>query len=135
MFKKGSLFYSIFNNKCPRCQEGDVYEDANPFHLKNLFKMHKTCSVCGLKYEKEPSFFHGAMYVSYAMTVAIFVAVFIICRLLGLNLVISFIVITITILLLMPVTFKLSRLIYMNFFESYDKKYASKKKLNKNDSN
>lgn len=132
MFKKGSLFYSIFNNKCPRCQEGDVYVDANPYHFKNLFKMHKTCDVCGLKYEKEPSFFHGAMYVSYAMTVAIFVTVFVICQLLGLNMIVSFIAVIITIILMMPVTFKLSRLIYMNFFESYDEKYAKKNKASSN---
>ncbi len=135
MFKKGTFLYSVFNNKCPRCQEGDVYEDANPFHLKNLFKMHKTCDVCGLKYEKEPSFFHGAMYVSYGMTVAIFVTIFVICQLLGLNMIVSFIAVIISILVLMPVTFKLSRLIYMNFFESYDEKYVKKNKINKNDSN
>jgi len=124
MFKKGTLLYSIFNNKCPRCHEGDVYVDPNPYHLKNLFKMHKTCSVCGLKYEKEPSFFHGAMYVSYGLTVALFVAVFLISQILGLNMVVSFIAVIITLILMMPITFKLSRLIYMNFFESYDPKYA-----------
>ncbi len=134
MFKKGSFLYSVFNNKCPRCQEGDVYEEGNPYYLKKLFKMHKTCSVCGLKYEKEPSFFHGAMYVSYAMTVAVFVMVFIICQILGLDLVVSFIAVIVSIVVLMPVTFKLSRLIYMNFFESYDEKYAKKKEIsNQND--
>ncbi len=132
MFKKGSLLYSVFKNKCPRCQEGDVYEDGNPYHLSKLFKMHKKCDVCGLKYEMEPSFFHGAMYVSYAMTVALFVTVFVITWLIGLDMLTSFIAVLISIILLMPVTFKLSRIIYLNFFVSYDASY-SKKEINKND--
>lgn len=33
--------------------------------------MDETCKVCGLKYEVEPGFFWGAMYVSYALTVGI----------------------------------------------------------------
>jgi uncharacterized protein (DUF983 family) len=131
MFKKGTILHSIFNNKCPRCNEGDIYEDANPYNLKKLFKMHKHCNVCGLKYEKEPSFFHGAMYVSYGMTVAMFIIVFVISQLLGLNLIVSFIAVIATIVLMIPVTFKLSRLIYLNFFESYDSKFAQHK-TNKN---
>lgn len=44
----------------------------------NLFKatqMHKDCPVCGLHYEIEPGFFWGAMYISYAFSVAISVIV------------------------------------------------------------
>ncbi len=130
MFKKGNMLYSIFNNKCPRCHEGNFYEDGNPYHFKKLFDMHKTCSNCDLRYEMEPSFFHGAMYVSYALTVAIFITIFVICYLLGISLVPSAIIVLVAIILLMPVTFKLSRIIYMNFFYSYDEKY---KKSNKND--
>lgn len=32
--------------------------------------MNKTCDVCGLEFEIEPGFFWGAMYVSYAISVA-----------------------------------------------------------------
>ena len=31
-------------------------------------KMHETCSICNLRFEIEPGFFWGAMYVSYAIT-------------------------------------------------------------------
>ena len=40
--------------------------------------MNDYCSSCGLKYKIEPSFFYGAMYVSYGLTVAIGVAAFVI---------------------------------------------------------
>jgi hypothetical protein len=29
--------------------------------------MHQRCSVCDLKYEREPGYFLGAMYISYAL--------------------------------------------------------------------
>ena len=32
--------------------------------------MYKTCQNCGYKFEREPGFFFGAMYVSYALGVA-----------------------------------------------------------------
>lgn len=122
MFKKGTKLYSIFNNKCPQCQEGDFFVDGNPYKLKSLFKMHKNCSNCGLKYEIEPSFYHGAMYVSYGLSIAFSVAVFIICLLLGLNLIITGFSILVVLVLLTPVTFKLARIIYINFFIKYKEK-------------
>ncbi|WP_338092188.1 DUF983 domain-containing protein [Solitalea lacus] len=32
--------------------------------------MHQNCPVCGLRFEIEPGFFWGGMYVSYALNVA-----------------------------------------------------------------
>jgi hypothetical protein len=40
--------------------------------------MNEKCSHCGLKYQIEPSFFYGAMYVSYGLNVAVGIAAFII---------------------------------------------------------
>ena len=37
--------------------------------------MFDDCPVCGLHFEIEPGFFWGAMYVSYAMTVAMMITV------------------------------------------------------------
>ena len=33
--------------------------------------MHENCPHCNLRYEVEPGFFYGAMYISYAFTVGI----------------------------------------------------------------
>lgn len=38
--------------------------------------MHESCPVCGYKFEKEPGYFLGAMYVSYGMTVIEMLALF-----------------------------------------------------------
>ena len=84
--------------------------------------MHEHCSNCGTKYKMEPSFFFGAMYVNYALAVALFVAVFIIAKVfIGLSILHSFIAIVIVSLILTPVTIRLSRIIWINLFVSYKK--------------
>jgi hypothetical protein len=55
-----------------------MYLDPNPLHLSKILKMHNNCSHCGFQYQIEPSFFYGAMYVSYGLNVAIGIATFII---------------------------------------------------------
>ena len=121
MLKKGSKFYSIFNNKCPKCHEGDFFEYGLSLNLKNNLKTCETCDSCGLKYMIEPSFFYGAMYVSYAITVALAVAVFVISYLLGLGLLSSLIAIIVVLVLLMPIIMRISRLLYINLFVHFEK--------------
>ncbi len=122
MFKKGSKLYSIFNNKCPRCHDGDFYVDKNPFHLKNILTIHDKCDKCGLKYMMEPSFYHGAMYVSYGLSVATSIATFIILTLIGMDLMWRFIGVVIALIVLTPFMLKLSRIIYINMFVSFEEK-------------
>ena len=121
MFKKGTKLYSILFNKCPRCHEGDFMKEKNMFKLHKAFQMHEHCSKCGLKYMMEPSFFYGAMYVSYGLTVGISIATFIISTLFfNLSLVESFIPIVIVLVLTAPVSTRLSRIIWINLFVKYD---------------
>jgi len=121
MWKKGTKLYSVFNNKCPRCQEGDFFVNSAGFRFKNNLKTHERCSNCGLKYMIEPSFFYGAMYVSYALTVAMAVAIFVVCHLLNLGLMVSFISILVILVLANPFIMRISRLLYINMFVHYKK--------------
>lgn len=122
MLKKGSKLYSIFTGCCPRCHEESMYLDKNPYNLGNIYKMHDKCSHCGQLYKIEPSFFYGAMYVSYALGVAIGVAAFIISYVfIGWGLKESFFAIVAALILLMPINMRLSRNIWINFFVSYKK--------------
>ena len=70
----------------------------------------------------EPSFFYGAMYVSYALTVGLAVAIFIISYALGLGLIGSFIAIFVILIALIPLTMRISRLLYINMFVHFKKK-------------
>ncbi len=128
MFKKGNKLYSIFTGNCPRCRQESMYVENNPYHLGRLFKMHERCSHCGLKYKIEPSFFFGAMYVSYGLGVAFSVAAFVIAFLfIGTGLINTFIAIIVTLVVFMPVIIRLSRNIWINMFVKYD---VGAKKIN-----
>lgn len=126
MFKKGNILYSIFNNKCPRCHQGDFFTYKTSFNPKKITTLNEKCTHCNLKYMIEPSFFFGAMYVNYGLAVALAVAVFIICKLfIGMELLHSFIAIVIVSLILTPITLRLSRIIWINFFVNYEDNHSN----------
>ena len=105
-----------------------MYLDKNLLHLGSVLKMHENCSHCGLRYQIEPSFFFGAMYVSYGLNVGVGIAVFAISYLIfdsGIKT--SFIAITAVLVILFPILLRLSRNIYINMFVCYDPKAAIKK--------
>jgi uncharacterized protein (DUF983 family) len=124
MLKKGSKLNSILTGSCPRCQNESMYLDKNPLHFSKILKMHEKCSHCDLTYQIEPSFFYGAMYVSYALNVALSVAAFVISYLfIHSSLKTSFIIIIVSNIVLFPFVLRWSRNIYINLFVSFDKKY------------
>lgn len=59
---------AIAQCKCPQCRKGNMFK-SGPLNLKQFTEMNTDCSECGLHFEIEPGFFWGAMYVSYAITV------------------------------------------------------------------
>ena len=119
-FLKGTKVYSILTGTCPVCHEESMYKESNPYILNRVFDMHKHCSNCGTKYKIEPSFFFGAMYVSYAVGIVFAVAAFVIAYFfLGGGLMTSFWVIIGTLVVFMPLIIRLSRNIWINFFLHY----------------
>jgi uncharacterized protein (DUF983 family) len=121
MLKKGSKLNSILTGTCPKCQNESMYLNKNPYRLGSILKMNENCSHCGLKYQIEPSFFYGAMYVSYGLNVAIGIAAFIISYLFfNSSIKTSFIIIIATLIILSPIVLRWSRNIYINMFISYD---------------
>lgn len=59
--------------KCPRCQEGDLF--IKPFDISKPVNMPTNCPVCNQKYEPEPGFYYGAMFVSYIVSAFFFLSV------------------------------------------------------------
>ena len=121
MLKKGSKLYSILTGSCPRCQKESMYLDNNLLHLSKILKMNDHCSHCGLKYQIEPSFFYGAMYVCYGLNVAIGIAAFVVAFVLfNASIGTAFVTIVLSIIVLYPLVMRLSRSIYINMFVSYE---------------
>jgi uncharacterized protein (DUF983 family) len=123
MLKKGNILYSILKRKCPACHEGDFFI-SSPYDLKNAGKIYEKCSECGESFTKEPGFYYGAMYVSYGLGVAIFVAVFLLTYLFYPNptAFIYILMVGVSMLVLGPFLYATSKIIWANMFISYKSK-------------
>lgn len=129
MLKKGSKLNSILTGTCPKCQNERMYQVKNPYKLNTTLKMNETCSHCGTRYKIEPSFFYGAMYVSYGVGIAFALAAFAVAKLLlNASLLGTFFAITGTLIGFMPIIMRVSRNIWINLFMSYDKELDRNKK-------
>ncbi len=118
---KGTKLYSIFLNKCPRCQQGNFFAINNPYNLKRFDLMNQECPCCGERFVKEPGYYTGAMYVSYGYYTALIVTSFIAFQVIvELDLSYFLIALVSLIVLLTPPVFRLARLTWINFFITYD---------------
>jgi hypothetical protein len=135
---KPGYLWSMLTMKCPRCRRGPMFTHPNPFKrltLKHIFDMPDNCPVCHQKFDLETGFWYGTGYVSYALAVAISVATFVAWFVLigvstednrlfwwlGLNIVF--------LVLIQPWLMRISRVIYIRFFISYDEEYEKHKPI------
>jgi len=119
------ITYATIANKCPRCNLGRVFENNNPYSLKNGLRMNKHCPNCNLKFEREVGYFYGAMYVSYGLQTTLITLLYTLnmfwWNIPSLPLVL---IIISLIFILFPVTFRWSRIIWIS---SFTKKVISDK--------
>jgi uncharacterized protein (DUF983 family) len=127
MFDKGSKIYSITTGSCPRCHEESMYKVKNSYILTRVFDMHEKCSHCNLKYKMEPSFFFGAMFVSYGLGVGLGIVTFLVAHY-GFhgNLKTCFVAIILSLIVFMPIIMRLSRNIWINLNIGYDSEWQEK---------
>lgn len=114
--QRKSKLEGILQGKCPRCRAGNMFKHS-AYNLSKFTKMHEHCPLCGLRFELEPGFFFGAMYISYAFSVAIFVAIGVALSVLGdFPLWVYIAGIIGSTLLLLPLLFRYSRILFLYFF-------------------
>jgi hypothetical protein len=53
-----------------------MFENKNPYVLKETMKMNKECPICGQPFNIEVGFYYGSSYISYAFAVALSAATF-----------------------------------------------------------
>ena len=59
-----STLRDILYQRCPRCRVGKIFQHSI---FLGFPKMNESCSICHLRYEREPGYFLGAMYISYGL--------------------------------------------------------------------
>lgn len=110
----------LWQGKCPRCGQGDVFK----YPLLNIHfaAMHNECPNCKATFQPEPGFYFGAMFVSYAILVALMVGCSLVLWLFfeaSTNVyIVTFIGVTI---LSMPFSFRYSRLLWLYWFGGHKK--------------
>ncbi len=62
---------AILSGLCPRCRRGAIFKASI---VRGIPGMHERCPACDLRFEREPGYFLGAMYISYAIATPLLVA-------------------------------------------------------------
>src|SRR5205085_4255759 len=58
-----SRWWAALRQRCPHCRTGRIFS--------GWLQMNALCPVCGLRFEREPGYFLGAMYFSYPLSIPI----------------------------------------------------------------
>ncbi|MFC3416967.1 DUF983 domain-containing protein [Algoriphagus hitonicola] len=119
---KGFILKSIFGFKYPRCQSGPLFKEGSLLKPASLLQMYKHCPKCNQSYEPEPGFYFGAMFVSYAINTALFIAAWVALTVIypdySLGLLLGILVLVV--ILGLPLTYRLSRSIWLAIFVRFD---------------
>lgn len=119
---------AVLGSKCPNCREGNIF--TYPLsRIGSFAATNKSCDNCGFKFEPEPGFFYGAMYISYVFIVGILLTTgFVLYNFFNDPDLWVYVLSapTITIVLL-PLIFRFSRVIYIYAFSGakYNKKMGN----------
>ncbi len=122
---------SFLRGKCPRCRTGNVFE--YPLTRFDQFsKTHSNCPHCNLKFEAEPGFYWGAMYVSFGFSTALLLLTAILSTTNEWSLTTTLLFVLFTTLICIPFMFRYSRLIMLYFLSPathrFNPKYMAQKK-------
>ncbi len=118
-----NVLLAIARMKCPACRRGDIFKNTNPYHLSQMGDLYEKCPVCGENFRHEPGFYFGAAYVSYGLMVGFLIGIGLLyymvfreigdhmIRLLGIGVIAAVVV--------APVIFRYSRIIYLYIIVRY----------------
>jgi hypothetical protein len=99
-----------------------MFAPGTLYKLSQFSKMLDKCACCGQPFEPEPGFYYGAMFVSYAINTGIFLGVLFGLSFLVEEITITMVLVSIIVIVvgLLPVNFRLSRVLWINIFIRYE---------------
>ncbi len=121
--KNRNALGGILGQKCPRCRQSSLFSGGA--YQKGFTEMNDKCSFCDLLFKSEPGFYDGAMYVSYALQVAVFVTVLVAYLVLypEASIWMKMGSLIMLILFLFPLIFRLSRTMWIYIFVKHDREF------------
>jgi uncharacterized protein (DUF983 family) len=105
---------AIVHQRCPKCRRGLVF--------RKRLAMYNLCPACGMKFEREPGYFIGAMYISYAFAAFFIGVVSFLVKLVMPELEFAWTVLAAAILMLpfVPAMIRYSKIIWMTIDRTLD---------------
>jgi len=109
-------FEAIVKCRCPHCRKGRMFI-YRAVEFSKFSKMYHSCKLCEATFNPEPGFYTGAMYFSYAYNLAIIMGVGLFTQFIFKSpLWQSIIWIAISVVILTPFNFRLSRAMMLHLF-------------------
>jgi uncharacterized protein (DUF983 family) len=117
---KKSIAQSILQLKCPKCRKGELFLKPGLFVYRKILNMPKNCERCGFKFEIEPGFWLGALWMSYPFVIIV-ITPFIIVAISRNDIDIWAIILGLiaTLLLFLPLTLRMGRSIWIHLFVKF----------------
>lgn len=126
MSDRTSRIKSIIKFRCPHCHGSSLFINSSLYTCHKLGDTKAQCEICHTKLKPEPGFYFGAAYVNWMITIALWIAVVLILKLMNslgwteygflshpLKLICTGTVVTI---LLFPYLFRLGRSVWAHLF-------------------
>jgi len=110
------IIASVAKEKCPNCNQAKAFHKSGG--LLHIPVMKEECSECKYRFEREPGYFIGAMYVSYGLAILIGILTYVIAILIAPEMPLMWRVALViaSIFLFAKKNFKWSRLLYLYIF-------------------
>ena len=82
MIHEKSGIVAMLRHECPSCKQTSIYKNPSVYTFVEIGAMHKVCPVCHTNLSPEIGFYFGAAYVSWGLTVALWISVLVVLKVL-----------------------------------------------------
>lgn len=101
-----SRLSAVLKLRCPVCLEGRTFQ--------TLLGMYKDCPHCGIHYEREHGYFLNSMFFAYVLGFLALAPTVVYLYLRGVSMLWFIVIISVELLLLWPLIFRYSRVLWMH---------------------
>src|SRR5688572_18001527 len=107
---------SVLKNRCPACSKAPFFTDKW-YRIRSFTNMNPACPHCGISFRQEPGFYYGAAFVSYITQIVLFLLMYLLFEyFLDLPFWYYIGMVALVQILLMPLLFRFSRLMWFMLF-------------------
>ena len=103
---------ALLTGHCPHCRQGKIF--------RGFLKMHETCPVCQIRYEREDGYWMMSIFVAYTIYFAIIIPIIFAQFFLEWEALPTAITLIIVCLLMAPFVFRISRIVWLHIDELID---------------